>query len=362
MVSGLHSYLYWLTFRSDALPPEPQLPVGVEGWAQFIVGDVLIGTGASAVTLFFTISGFVLSLSIGRMQGAPAAIALRFVSNRIFRLYPAVIVATLAWAILEPSVLFQYPRVVSRTLSTILANGALLATNMNWATWSLRVEIAATPLFLVGWLVGRRWGRRGLLCLALALLAQSFFRQAYGEDMIGRYLFVFVLGMLIPEVAPRLTARLRPVHAMAVLVLAVAADILARPILSYHAQSAILIEAFSCFAALGIVVYGPMAQLRTFLERRTWRFLGRISYSYYLLHFLVLWALLRQVPDAVASAITDRHPLLGFLLVWTAVIVVTVPLALLSYRWVEMPGVALGRRLFAGRRLPAAARSDAVAS
>ena len=74
-----------------------------------------------------------------------------------------------------------------------------------------------------------------------------------------------------------------------------------------------------------------------FLRGRLPQFLGRISYSLYLLHAVVLLALAHalngQVPTGVIIA-----------LMWILVL----PLAALSQRWVELPAVGLGKRLAPG--------------
>jgi peptidoglycan/LPS O-acetylase OafA/YrhL len=67
--------------------------------------------------------------------------------------------------------------------------------------------------------------------------------------------------------------------------------------------------------------------------------LGRISYSLYLLHAIVLGLIPRLVTDLPA------HPPLVRVAVGVAYLAVVLALAWLSYRFIEMPGQALGRRL-----------------
>jgi peptidoglycan/LPS O-acetylase OafA/YrhL len=69
----------------------------------------------------------------------------------------------------------------------------------------------------------------------------------------------------------------------------------------------------------------------------TW--LGQISYSLYLLHAIVLGLLARLVPD-----LPSHHPLVR-VVTGLAYLAVALMLAWLSYRFLEMPGQALGRRL-----------------
>ena len=62
--------------------------------------------------------------------------------------------------------------------------------------------------------------------------------------------------------------------------------------------------------------------------------LGRISYSLYLTHAVILLALLHLLDGRIPmSAIIA--------LMW----IVAVPVAALSYRWVELPAIGLGKRV-----------------
>ena len=84
-----------------------------------------------------------------------------------------------------------------------------------------------------------------------------------------------------------------------------------------------------------------------FLVNRFTRYIGKISYSLYLLHFFVL-AVVDWLFSRLGHAILDRfitnRPLgcvIGSLLVFG----ISVPLCVLSWRFIEQPGIRLGRRL-----------------
>jgi peptidoglycan/LPS O-acetylase OafA/YrhL len=73
----------------------------------------------------------------------------------------------------------------------------------------------------------------------------------------------------------------------------------------------------------------------------TW--LGQISYSLYLLHAIVLFLIPRAVPDIGTQTPAIRAAAA------LAYLIAVLGLAGASYRIVELPGQALGRRLITGR-------------
>lgn len=81
--------------------------------------------------------------------------------------------------------------------------------------------------------------------------------------------------------------------------------------------------------------------LRRVLELPLLQWLGRISYSVYLVHIGVLYVVLRVITRL------DEH--LGgwkvLALALPATVLLTLLVAALTYRWIEVPGMALGKRL-----------------
>jgi peptidoglycan/LPS O-acetylase OafA/YrhL len=347
-VSLAHVYGYWLVNR---LPPS----VATEFWNEHAFANavrrVLFGAGASAVTLFFVVSGFVLLISLQRAAEKPTlGAALQFGVSRIFRIYPALVVVILAWAVTEPWFLFGSTSY--RPLSEVVRNLSLFDATMDLPTWSTRVEIAATPVLFLAWLIRLRWRERGLFAVIIALALCGLASSLYAEDMIGRYIFCFALGAILPDVAS-IFARLPRSCALGLLAAAVMTAIAARPFIfaSFHSQYAIWVEA-GCYAiVVGLIVYADLPAVRRFLELSLCRWFGRISYSYYLIHFMILLILLRHVPDWLISAMTGNNYFVGAMLVFVAVFCLTTALSIAMYGFIERPLVAVGRRLSASAAL-----------
>ena len=83
-----------------------------------------------------------------------------------------------------------------------------------------------------------------------------------------------------------------------------------------------------------------------FIVNRVTIFLGRISYSCYLLHFFVL----KEVMSFMAShdlLIANQN--LRFMVILVLTFLITMPLAYVSYRVLELPATAAGRALISRR-------------
>jgi peptidoglycan/LPS O-acetylase OafA/YrhL len=109
-------------------------------------------------------------------------------------------------------------------------------------------------------------------------------------------------------------------------------------------------ECVSAVAIIAILVYGSGGGLKRMLNWPVFRFYGRISYSFYLLHpltFLVIW----RIPGAVSRLLDAGVPavVIGLALTISSILAIT-PLAWLSWRFIEIPGIATGRRLSPDRR------------
>ncbi len=332
MVAGLHSFQYWFGFRQ---PDAQKVPNSIL--------DFLIGAGASAVTLFFVISGFVLMGSMDRMKNANVfSMFAEFVWKRVARIYPAIIVVVVVFALISPGVFLNSESFPGweRTLK----NAALWSADLISPTWSTRVEIAATPVFFAGWLA-RKHGIWLLLAFGAMLTALAFAPHLYASDLIGKYLFVFAFGMLLPDLR-NLFERVPVLPAVIVFLLAVAIAIRARvggPEWNY--EPAIFREAVCGVLVVGLVAFGKLGLFRKALLLAPIRFFGKISFSFYILHFPVVLMLIRHLPDWFVIHSTGGNATLAGFEVWLLTLAITVPLSWLSWAYIEKPGIALGKLL-----------------
>lgn len=320
----------------------------------------------TAVVVFFIISGLVIGRALDQCGGTLSSWSRYglFVVRRGLRLYPAHIVATLgvlglAWLFLigQPPIDFSaYPKMnpgfaawfngdVFNPLrwKEVIGTAALLTWRINLVVWSLYVEMWVAPLLPLFHLLSRRRNARldGLVLAALLALAGLTWGRVLTE-----YWFVFYLGMLVESHGQRwarfLIDRLGVGGAIA---LTYAVMALPDMMLANRPPEVIVIEAFSAFTLISLIVRcGRSPQLRV-LDHPMVRWNGRLSYSFYLWHLMILTVLTHALYSHASSAFMHGHEVPIAVALFTVSVGLALGIAQLSYRFVERPGIAMGHRI-----------------
>lgn len=283
-----------------------------------------IFSGETAVFIFFALSGAVLSQSLLQSRQPFASQAVDFMLKRFFRIYPPLL--------LNLFVMMTCLLALGRTTSAgdFLGNALLVEFPVNGVTWTLNVEMVAVGFILAayaGWRIGREWGLLATsICLGLALklplwpAAIAIFKDQWP---------LFALGMLIPTpLGFRLVSHLPSVAGPLFLLVAVIFKGTLQPI------------AIAFFIAL--LYYRKTGAFGRCLENHTSQFFGRISYSIYLYHPVILVL----ISDRVTGwELAVSHPVELGLALAIPIVIATLFLAYLSARFVEEPSIALGRTI-----------------
>lgn len=308
----------------------------------------VVRAGYVGVDLFFLLSGFVLAHACRGMGGWSAGEYLHFIQARVARIFPlhlfcllALLAVVLAW----PGFAASFPDRADRFSAGAFIAGALLMQNWahsmaaSWNTpaWSLSAEwfgYLALPTVVV---LTRRVGGRaaavalGYACLGAFLLALA----AQGKESIGSIGKMGVLRMGCEMACGCLLYRafsrgwrvgnlgsLAGLCLFGVGVLVPPADELA-------------------LLALPLLVVGA-AENGTALSRvLSWRpavFLGEISFSIYMTHWIILEAVTLALPPTTGlNAMT--------LLRIAAIAALVVAASVLTHRLVELPSQRWGRSI-----------------
>lgn len=197
--------------------------------------------------------------------------------------------------------------------------------------WSLGIELKASvlmPLLILlvsGWRLG---------CLLAVSAGLPYF---FGADI---FYVSFILGILLARYSQPLLAGLRPQPVV------VKVGVLLAGLGLYQAFQILGAGNVSCLMTslgCGLIILATLAseRLQALLHWRPVVFLGRISYSIYLLQFIVILCVLPPwVHWLNAHGITGTASLLPLSLAMS--VGGTVLLAALNYRWVEKPCLQLG--------------------
>jgi peptidoglycan/LPS O-acetylase OafA/YrhL len=306
--------------------------------ASLVAMDALLFAfnSAAAVIFFFVLSGYLLGRALER-DGAFVAYLVR----RLFRLLPAFVVVVLFTFACErlfriepvPSGLmpgFQRMFWPQPTWDALWDNLLLRSSAVNGPTWTLLVELLGAlmlPFVVAAHVrIGPRW-RWALFIATTTLLAISPYHT----------LLWFYFGyFLAKEVGALLTER--PQLAAVTFVVGLIGLEMAGTNSEFYTIGIVIPSAIA--AALMI---GAVAASRELLQWTTvapLRFLGRISYSLYLVHWPIFYVC--ALLAIICRPIVPTHTW-GNLVVTVTSAIVAIGLAALSYRFVEAPSIRAGK-------------------
>jgi peptidoglycan/LPS O-acetylase OafA/YrhL len=299
-----------------------------------------LSLGQLGVMIFFLCSGYVIPLALEQQ-----ASLYNFWVRRFFRLYPVywlatalIVICGLSGALMLSSVprahitaelLAANPPVIALANAT-MAQSLLTVPSLNPVAWTLTIELLfyglVSLLFACGllrysliWTLG---------CLGLAVLSETVMMPVWRSALTGLIqasLPIEVLSFLAMLGCGAVLAQLHRREIPWLPAVLVIAAVFAWSVVPH-----------GVFVLPGDRIARPLALIvfcvGLLLSRRTVppiaRFLGDISYSVYLFQFPVIWL----VPQ------TSSRPLTA--LVW---LLALIALATLTHRFVEQPGIALGR-------------------
>jgi peptidoglycan/LPS O-acetylase OafA/YrhL len=353
-------------------------------WQDTLVGlPKLLASGSYAVDLFIIISGFVIMHLLNK-QGEPY---LQFIVRRFFRLFPVFIVLFVIaiplsqvdlWNLTHASQYLMPEQIESRAanlaswwehiqwnlpLHLTMLHGTVPGVLIKDApgaflvpAWSISLEwqfYLVAPL-AYAWAVSAKPNRRiGLcaLCVGLFLAARYVLPTVEYGAALPFHVEFFFLGAGSYFFYQRLAAHQRSDIAFPV------GCCLALFLFGLSGNAWSLIPVGLWIASLGLLLEQPSSfssrLVSPLLTNPLVLYLGRLSYSLYLSHILVImvmqYALLIWVPDL------SRMVHFGVLLAGTTV--VTIAVSAVLYRYLEVPGIHAGRTL--ARKL-AIRRQDAM--
>jgi peptidoglycan/LPS O-acetylase OafA/YrhL len=308
--------------------------------------------GHEAVMLFFVHSGFVLSLQF--LKGKPIPYG-SFAIRRIFRIYvpylaaliPALVCCSLLYRghIDELSSWFNTPWSEGVSLHSVtdhvLFIGSFKSDRFNPVLWSLVHELRISFLFpfLIAFLMTRGWKLNLTLAVALSLfgLTATFLLVKFGIHLdyflTVHYIAMFISGYVLAQNINSIYEwyRKRSLAARVAFGLAGLCTYTFSHLVPGRLQ---YLQDLPIAVGATLMIITAVCSLRAsrFLNWPALRFLGKISYSLYLYHAIVLFAF--------THAFYGRIPVGLILFAATAS---TVLVSWISYRYIELPAIQCGK-------------------
>lgn len=320
--------------------------------------------GNEAVLLFFILSGFVLSLPFLNNK-APSY--LTYVIKRFFRIYvPYIVVMFISIGVMLVVSNFEHIGTMSEaynnrwnhpvTLKAILAYILMInydITNVNGVVWTLFHEMRISLIFPFLMLIISRfnWIKGLLISLGITMFMFTLFSlwsNLATDGLYSSFIYscresvyyttFFIFGAIFAKCRKEIISYVFSLNSIWKYLLLLISLLFINnkwtfSILSY--KNATLIDFFSC---IGILILFSLVlsskRLERFLTMKLLVFLGRVSYSLYLIHIPILMI----VSIYLSKIISINLSLL-------AVPIVSIPVAWILYKLLELPSMSLGKRL-----------------
>ena len=321
--------------------------IGLAGRGDFSFIDTtarILGNGPGAVIYFFVLSGFVLTKVIQSGPSDAGQNSWQFLTGRIFRLYPAVISTTAIFIAIFFTTGYALTAPEEFSPTNLVLNFLLVRPTIDSVMWSLQLELIAAPMLLLIYFAWQRFGARAALlpyALLLILSFTSVWNHLIGPPFSFGQMYAFVAGMLAYLYGATIVQKLKsPRLWLAVALLGFA---LTRPIIGWSSYWTIWLETIFGATIVALLAFGPFAPSSSSAFRAA-RFLGKISFSFYLLSPIILLPQHHGIGEYLASAISaGTHPLVLCAGLFFCAVIFTTLLAWLQFKVVEQPGMRAGK-------------------
>lgn len=340
----------WVVIVHVAMMPQPRLEL--PSWL-----DIFVTKGVMGVELFFVVSAFSLCLSMPTHAGEARPL-LGFALRRFFRIAPLFYLMIVFTAFFNPaSFAYNWKSILVNVLFVFnFVPGHGFQTSVVLAGWTIGVEMV---FYLIFPFVYAR--TKSLLlsitALFIALTIAKVFYMTVGlfVNDPGPYNFssiffrapIFMFGLIAFYATPLLNSRHNRAQIGAALLASVPVQFFANNSAFVPFMEPYYWEGFM----FGCLVVGLGLYPIKLLVNRATEWIGEISYSVYLVHSPIIVMLFPLYKEIQQSDISRTG---GYFLSLAVTLVCVIPVAAITYTFLEKPANDYGRTLakrFAGKKL-----------
>lgn len=327
--------------------------------------------GGEAVTLFFILSGFVLFLPF---QKTGSFSYLSFISKRILRIYTPYYISLLIALILlylsyKGSVeglsnwfnhIWSSGISIKLIFEHLILIGSFPNAEINPVLWSLVHEMRISFLFPILVILVKRYRSKNVLLVGLLtssiswVLYTTFHEMDYGSmydfSLTIHFISMFLIGALLAknrnkiiEYICKFTFRKKFVlFFIGLFFYLYVKPAMVLKIIFGHRDPIIATILDSYCVTIGAIILIILSlsskKMSNFLLKKPIHFLGKISYSLYLYHSIILLSFIHLFSNT-----------LGIPVIWLISLTFTLFISTISYYLVELPSIRIGRKLFSGK-------------
>lgn len=303
---------------------------------------MILGNGGTAVSMFFVLAGFVLNFSLGRFTWGLSSY-FHFLIKRFLRLYPAffftILVISLGrWLGFDyrqfphASTWYHWWMNFNLDLKEFLLNTVFININLGGVTWTLRVIVIFSFFAPALYYIAQKLNSWQNLIFAVALTYLSFNLLNFDGFRDFRYFYMFYLGLIIPKFETIFKS-----FPKALIYTSLPFVLYTMFTIRYQTNEyrGGVWESYLSWLILGLIIYQSDLGIFKLLGQRWLLFLGKISYSIYLIHFSVLYTLARVMFQYFPNINYSQHYLATHLFLLASSSIITIPISWFVYTYIE---------------------------
>jgi len=149
-------------------------------YSQANLGEILFGPGVSGVDIFFVVSGFIIVYSTRKIESRPAA---KFIIRRVFRIYPLLFLSVILFVFVTPTE-YSAIQIIKSLIPYHLdysQDAPYFGYNVYVPAWTITYEVIFYAVFVSSMLITHQF--RAYVCSLIILLIFLYFNTHFSDGV-----------------------------------------------------------------------------------------------------------------------------------------------------------------------------------